>query len=162
MVRRRRGAGSAIRTPEAPKSRQEVVDQLADSEVNRRIEIEFSNDVLNFSSSTRYPATIRDINEGEFNIVLPTDGEFEEPPEDNALKGEHLTLFSLDHSFADAMEQVVSYYYEPEVGHIFGFANQIMQFREREFLRVPYDDRVNLLIIGVTQESAMPMAKGFA
>lgn len=147
MARQRRIGSSAVQTPRSDKSRQEIVNLLTDSEIKRRIEIEFSGEALNFSSSTRYPATIRCIDQAEFNVVVPPDGEFEAPPEDNALQGIQLTLSSLDRSFADSMEQVTSYFYEQEIGHILGFSNQVMQLRTREILRVPFEDKIILLVI---------------
>ena len=46
-------------TPDILKSKREITDLFTNSDLGRPVEIEFSGDVLNFCSSTRYAGAIR-------------------------------------------------------------------------------------------------------
>ena len=129
------------------KSKQEIVNLLADSEISRRIEVEFSYDVLNFSASTRYLGRIRHIDDDVFYIVLLASDGLAGTPSDDAFEDEEVHIFSLDQSFADGIELVESYCYDEGIGHIFGFSNMIMKLAARDFLRVPFNEKMYVSVI---------------
>jgi hypothetical protein len=121
--------------------RDEIINQLAGSEVNRPVEITFLKDVLNFSALTRYSAAIRCTDEGEFYIVVAARDKSEESPDEDALKGEDITIFPLDISFA-----VQSSFYDPNLGHLLRFSDA--ESGSRRFLRIAFDEKMYVSIIG--------------
>lgn len=121
-------------------SRDEVINRLADSVSDRLVEIAFFNDALNFSASTRYPATIRYFDENEFYVVIPPVEEPEQLPDDDALKNTHIMIFPLGADF-----EVESSLYEAGLGHLLVCSN--LAIHQRKFLRIAFDEKIFVLVI---------------
>jgi len=116
----------------------EIINRLIDSDVNRPIEIVFLDDAFNFSRLTRYLAALRYIGENDFYIILPVIDNLKALLDDD-LKGQNITIPSLDTDF-----EITFSFYRQNLGHVLGISNSGVNLRR--FPRVPFDMKVYLSI----------------
>ncbi|MFB3040872.1 MAG: hypothetical protein ACE1ZS_03570, partial [Candidatus Poribacteria bacterium] len=116
----------------------EIINRLIDSDVNRPIEIVFLDDALNFSRLTRYLAALRYIGENEFYIILPVIDNLKALLGDD-LKGQNITIPSLGTDF-----EITFSFYKQNLGYVLGVFNSGVN--PRRFPRVPFDMKIYLSI----------------
>jgi putative nucleotidyltransferase with HDIG domain len=127
--------------------RDQIINQIADSEINRPVEVAFRDDILHFAASTRYPAALRYITQNEFYLVLPVASPPRTPPYNNVFKGVQLTIFPF------AVSSTVKYStYHADYGHLLIFLNT-GKLSRRRFLRVVFDEKISVSMIDETDQN---------